>query len=222
MSLAVLKWIDRHPDRPLVLLSGRDDEGRTGVSGNLAVALAEAGQDVWLAAPAESHAELERVLFAAQTRTPPRTRPPRSDPPRRNGAVVPGVTPLPVKQATARRTDDPEATVVIKVPAAPVIAPPEPVEEPAVPTFDERTVLVGAGSVRLCDLGEQPDEGVVVIDAPPSDTDERGVRAAQTGVAVLVVARDRTRNRELTRLVDRLRSAGAQTVGFVLTGGRDA
>ena len=76
--------------------------------------------------------------------------------------------------------------------------------------------------VRLCSLGEEPDHGVVVVDAPPSDADERGVRAAQTGVAVLVVARDRTRNRELTRLVDRLRSAGAQTVGFVLTGGRGA
>jgi anion-transporting ArsA/GET3 family ATPase len=63
---------------------------------------------------------------------------------------------------------------------------------------------------------------LVVVDAPASDTDERGVRAAQSGVAVLVVARDRTRNRELTRLVDRLRSAGAQTVGFVLTGGRGA
>jgi Mrp family chromosome partitioning ATPase len=74
----------------------------------------------------------------------------------------------------------------------------------------------------LCTLGEQPEEGVVVVDAPPSDTDERGVRAAQNGVAVLVVARDRTRNRELTRLVDRLRSAGARTVGFVLTGGRGA
>jgi hypothetical protein len=137
--------------------------------------------------------------------------------------VVPGVTALPVKQATVRRTDDPEATVVITAPAAtPVIAPPEPVVEPAGPVLDERTVLVGAGSVRLCGLGEEPEEGVVVIDAPPSDTDERGVRAAQNGVAVLVVARDRTRNRELTRLVDRLRSAGAQTVGFVLTGGRGA
>jgi Mrp family chromosome partitioning ATPase len=71
-------------------------------------------------------------------------------------------------------------------------------------------------------LGDEPEQGVVVVDAPPSDTDERGVRAAQSGVAILVVARDRTRNAELTRLVDRLRSAGAQTVGFVLTGGRNA
>jgi Mrp family chromosome partitioning ATPase len=76
--------------------------------------------------------------------------------------------------------------------------------------------------VRLCLLGEEPQVGVVVVDAPPSDTDERGVRTAQSGVAVLVVARDRTRNAELSRLVDRLRSAGAQTVGFVLTGGRSA
>jgi Mrp family chromosome partitioning ATPase len=83
-------------------------------------------------------------------------------------------------------------------------------------------VLVGAGEVVLSPLGDHPAEGVVVVDAPPSDTDERGVRTAQSGVAVLVVARDRTRNRELTRLVDRLRSAGAQTVGFVLTGGRGA
>ena len=38
VSLAILKWIDRHPDRQLVVLSGRNDEGRTAVSGNLAVA----------------------------------------------------------------------------------------------------------------------------------------------------------------------------------------
>jgi Mrp family chromosome partitioning ATPase len=81
-------------------------------------------------------------------------------------------------------------------------------------------VLIGAGSVRIGDLADQPADGVVVIDAPPSDLDERGVRAAQPGGAVLVVARDRTRNAELSRLVDRLRSAGAQIVGFVLTGGR--
>jgi Mrp family chromosome partitioning ATPase len=222
VSLAILKWIDRHPDRPLVVLSGRDDEGRTAVSGNLAVALAEAGREVWLAAPDGNHAELQRILFAAQKRTPPRQRPAGPGAERRNGSVVPGVTRLPVDPAPAERADDPEATVVMRAGAAPVIAPPKPVTRPAGSGFDERTVLVGGGSVRLCTLGEQPEEGVVVVDAPPSDTDERGVRAAQNGVAVLVVARDRTRNRELTRLVDRLRSAGARTVGFVLTGGRGA
>jgi capsular polysaccharide biosynthesis protein len=239
VSLAVLKWIDRHPDRQLVVLSGRNDEGRATVSANLAVALAEAGQQVWLAgAPdghdgSRSHEELRRVLFAAQKRTPPRARPVKpsdGDMPtetRLNGSGVPGVTRLPLKPAAGQRTDDPEATVIMEAAGStPVLAPPAPVAAttPEI-SLDDRwplVVLIGTGEVRLCSLGEQPDHGVVVVDAPPSDTDERGVRAAQTGVAVLVVARDRTRNRELTRLVDRLRSAGAQTVGFVLTGGRGA
>jgi Mrp family chromosome partitioning ATPase len=240
VSLAILKWIARHPDRPLVLLSGRDDEGRSAVSGNLAVALAEAGQRVWLAAPDANHEDLRRILFAAQKRTPPRSRPGPATSgeapagPRMNGSPTgdrvgtgprPALTVPRVSGPSGRialagvetRPDDPEATLVIEAPRAPVVAP------PATPGGERSSgVLVGAGEVMLCPLDEHPAEGVVVVDAPPSDTDERGVRAAQSGVAVLVVARDRTRNRELTRLVDRLRSAGAQTVGFVLTGGRGA
>ncbi|BFU43449.1 hypothetical protein [Krasilnikovia sp. MM14-A1004] len=233
VSLAVLKWLGRHPDLPLVVLSGRDDEGRTVVTGNLAVALAEAGQDVHLAAPPESEAELKQILYAAQRRTPPRPRLlPEADAygaPRLNGAARPGVGgALPMRPGFARPAvglqpgKDPDATMVMEAAvsrptAAPMLAP-RPGEEP-----DGRgplAVLIGGGAVRLHPLGELPDHGVVVVDAPPSDTDERGVRAAQSGVALLVVARDRTRNTELTRLVDRLRSAGAQAVGFVLTGGR--
>ncbi|MCA2216466.1 hypothetical protein [Jidongwangia harbinensis] len=237
VSLAILKWIDRHPDRPLVLLSGRDDEGRSTVSGNLAAALAEAGQRVWLAAPPESHDALRKILDAAQKRTPPRSRPggvtggETPAEPRLNGSpagdrigsgprpalTVPRVSGPAGRTALAgaeTRTDDPEATLVIEAPRTPVVVPPAGNRPAGVP--------VGAGEVTVCPLDDHPTEGVVVVDAPPSDTDERGVRAAQSGVAVLVVARDRTRNRELTRLVDRLRSAGAQTVGFVLTGGRGA
>ncbi|WP_433720811.1 hypothetical protein ACQP2Y_36910 [Actinoplanes sp. CA-051413] len=244
VSLAVLKWIDRHPDRALVVLSGRNDEGRTTVTGNLAVALAEAGQDVTLAAPPETHEELKRVLFAAQKRTPPRPRTlSTSAPAGLNGSAAagrlglggtgataaPGVTrvagsgvrtagaPTQVQTTSA----DPEATLIMEAPVrqTPVVA-----AGSAGSDADSRllVVLIGGGVIRLCNLGEEPESGIVVIDAPPSDTDERGVRAAQSGVAVLVVARDRTRNAELSRLVDRLRSAGAQTVGFVLTGGRSA
>jgi Mrp family chromosome partitioning ATPase len=242
VSLAVLKWIHLHPDQPLVVLSGRDDEGRAAVSANLAVALAESGEDVWLAAPRLSHDELRKVLFAAQTRTPPRPRTiPLSDADepaeaRLNGSgggiASPGVTRLPSQagrlavKTSAMQQDDPEATLIMEAPgAAPVITRPPSYFGGAEDGAENRRplmVLIGGGAVRLCSLGEQPDAGVVVIDAPPSDTDERGVREAQDGVAILVVARDRTRNRELTRLVDRLRSAGAQTAGFVLTGGRGA
>lgn len=237
VSLAILKWIDRHPDRPLVLLSGRDDEGRTAVSGNLAVALAEAEHHVWLSAPEARHEELRRILTAAQRRTPPR--PAAADAPtetRLNGSAAAdrlGTGPRPAAAvqagsayggarpaagAVATRSDDPDATVVMEVPRSTPVVVPAPAREPDPPSG----VRLGRGEVTLCPLGDHPDEGVVVVDAPASDTDERGVRAAQSGVAVLVVARDRTRNRELSRLVDRLRSAGAQTVGFVLTGGRGA
>ncbi|OJF14335.1 hypothetical protein [Couchioplanes caeruleus] len=250
VSLAVLKWIDRHPDRPLVVLSGRDDEGRTTVSGNLAVALSEAGQDVTLAAPAETQEELKRILFAAQKRTPPRPRAVPSSGAALNGTAVTGgfgrdagagsagpsaggrrhsspvrlAESLPGMTATSQ---DPDATLVMRA-AGNRHGQASPVGTQPTRSTSERdshapnVVLIGGGVVRLCALGEEPETGVVVIDAPASDTDERGVRVAQDGVAVLVVARDRTRNGELTRLVDRLRSAGAQTVGFVLTGGHGA
>jgi len=235
VSLAVLKWIDRHPDQPLVVLSGRDDEGRSTVTGNLAVALAAAGHDVWLAAAAESTEELKDIMFAAQRRTPPR---PRAVPlaeyhpnveARVNGSATsaPGIGPAAgVTQIGGAgfgpaRAGDLDSTMVMAAIRAPA-AQPSPV------AMDEYglerrplALLIGSGVVRLCGLDEQPARGVVVVDAPPSDTDERGVRVAQSGGAVLVVARDRTRNTDLTRLVDRLRSAGAQTVGFVLTGGRN-
>ena len=223
VSLALVKWIDRHPDRPLVVLSGNDGEGRSTVSGNLAVAIAETGQTVHLAAPAETQDELRRILYAAQLRIPPRarTRPlPGAAPGTRvNGSSVgsPGAVRLPQggaypsPAAVAKAGGDPDATLVMTVPEKTRTEPPVVLAEPV-------GVLIGGGEVRLIDLGAEPHEGVVVIDAPPSDIDERGVRAAQDGAAVLVVARDRTRNNELSRLVGRLRSAGAQTLGFVLTG----
>lgn len=237
VSLAVLKWIDRHPDRALVVLSSRNDEGRTTVTANLAVALAEAGQDVTLAGPPESQAELQRVLFAAQKRTPPR---PRTHTPggttgvngsstdrfgRGTGGGTGRQSGAPARLAPMQArasSNDPEATLIMEtaVRQAPAQVPTAPGN--ADPDSRLMVVLIGGGVVRVCALGEEPDSGVVVIDGPPSDTDERGVRAAQSGVAILVVARDRTRNIELSRLVDRLRSAGAQTVGFVLTGGRSA
>ncbi|WP_189078173.1 hypothetical protein [Mangrovihabitans endophyticus] len=248
VSLAVLRWAQRHPGRPLVVLSERDDEGRTMVSGNLAAALAEAGQHVRLAALPDRHDELRRILFAAQTRTPPRHGP----------AQGPGSRPKPwpaTEAATETRINgsshgstvhrgtvasaggasgtygearlrvgpdsDPDATVVMEAPPRqpPVLSPPEP-EPPRRP--GDGAVPIGDGEVLLCDLDETSGDGTVLVDAPPSATDARGVRAALSGEVLLVVARDRTRHRDLTRLIERLRSAGVRTAGFVLTGGRHA
>ena len=246
VSLAVLKWIDRRPDQALVVLSGRDDEGRTSVAGNLAVALARAGHDVTLVGTPESHDELKAILIAAQKRTPPRPRtlsPPKAaslngirstDRPAYGAPpthLAPGVSPpsgasmrlaeAPLRAQTSSR--DPDVTMLIDVSSLRQTAEAAPASTGG--TVAGRrllTVLIGGSMARLCPLGEEPDGGVVVIDGPPSDTDERGVRAAQDGIAILVVGRDRTRSTDLARLVDRLRSAGAQTAGFVFTGGRSA
>jgi Mrp family chromosome partitioning ATPase len=225
VSLALLQWIERNPGKPVVMLSGRDDEGRSAVSVNVAVAIAESGQDVWLVAAPDLHDAIRSVLFAAQKRTPPRARVLRpGEVQRHNGSAAPGVTVLPAVPGPPI-AEDPETTLVIEHTAGQaVLAPPKPYVPPMGEGGARRplVVAIGGGVVRLVSLGEQPMAGVAVIDAPPSDVDERGVRAAQYGVAVLVVARDRTRYQDLTRLVDRLRSAGAQTAGFVLTGGTGA
>lgn len=294
IALAVLRWVEEHPGRPLVLLSSRADEGRTPVAGNLAVAMAEAGFDVHLAAAPETMADLSRIVLAAHHRTPAVA---RANPPyptggggatRQIGNGVPLAGPMfaglmsagsgPMSltpaagvnagagaanagpagpagsavhvaarspgglngAAVGGRADpvgdgseehDPDATLVMSLMPPPVtpgrVGPgnPAPVTAGPVPNTDDRSASIariGSGSVRLVALGDQPASGVVVVDAPPADADERGVRAAQAGTAVLVVARDRTRNADLTRLVDRLRAADAGATGFVLTGGRSA
>ena len=59
----------------------------------------------------------------------------------------------------------------------------------------------------------------MLVAAPPAESDEAGVRAARSGVAVLLVSRDRTRVRDLRRLAERLDLTGAQTLGYLyLTG----
>jgi Mrp family chromosome partitioning ATPase len=246
ISLAVLKWIDRRPDQALVVLSGRDDEGRTSVTGNLAVALAHAGHDVTLVGTPESHDELKAIILAAQERTPPQPRTLSSpNSASLNGShpgdrrihaaplmsPAPGVNPAfgapsPPSAESPMRTQrtSTDSDVTMRMDLSSLRQTAEAVPAPAGGVAGRRllTVPVGGGVVRLCPLGEEPDAGVVVIDGPPSDTDERGVRAAQDGIAILVVACDHTRATDLSRLVDRLRSAGAQTAGFVLTGGRGA
>ena len=257
IALAVTPWIDRDRPLPLVVISGRSDEGRTQVAGGLAVALAEAGRDVYLGAAPEGHDELRTILFAAQRRTPPT--PGISDPaddvdvpPVRGGSVpadLADTVVIPVQggisangSAPAGRPSGTPATAGAESPDripgsalragarsttqlaerdVPVV-PPVPSAAGGPEANQPLVVLIGAGTVRLGPLGGHPDAGVAVLDTPPADTDERGVRAAQNGVAMLVVGCDRTRDGELNRLLDRLRSAGVNTLGFVLTGGRRA
>jgi len=78
-------------------------------------------------------------------------------------------------------------------------------------------IVVGEGSVRVGSYRQAPEQGLVLVNAPPAEADERGVRVARDGAAVVVVERDRTRLTDLRRLVERLRAAGVSPLGFVLT-----
>ncbi|GLY21853.1 hypothetical protein [Micromonospora sp. NBRC 101691] len=133
---------------------------------------------------------------------------PGPGPEAKNGAVYrSGTTNEPPKPST------PAASASASVPVTPVT----PVAD------DDRTVRIGTGLVRLIrDLDSGDDRGLVLLDAPAATRDDRGVRIARAGFAVLVTARDRTRTAHLGRVVERLRAAGVNPVGFVLTrDGRD-
>ena len=82
---------------------------------------------------------------------------------------------------------------------------------------DARLGPVGVGNVRFGTWRQGADHGLVLFNAPPAESDERGVAVARQGSAVVVVERDRTRQSDLRRLVERLRAAGVTPLGFVLT-----
>lgn len=95
---------------------------------------------------------------------------------------------------------------------------PEPtIAKVAVPTLPADAVTVGTGMVRTGSYHRAPVSDILLFNAPPAESDERGVREARSGTAIVVVERDRTRVEDLRRLVDRLRAAGAEPLGFVLT-----
>ncbi|MEV0726146.1 Wzz/FepE/Etk N-terminal domain-containing protein [Micromonospora purpureochromogenes] len=237
LVLALGRWVDGPQRTPLVVLSSATDEAREQVTAGLAAVLAAAGHDVRLGVTPESLDRIRPLMLDAQRRNPPvepaRSRPlPRPRP-------VPATTP-------ATTAAGPEDTAVI-----PAVRKPRPFPTAAeakngavyrsttngedkteiIPTArpaaggaatDGQELRIGTGKVRLVDLDGASSEGLTVLDAPPALHDERGVRAAREGRALLVAARDRTRTGQLTQLVDRLRAVGVEPVGFVLTGdGRD-
>ncbi|WBB77287.1 hypothetical protein O7606_13355 [Micromonospora sp. WMMD882] len=152
--------------------------------------------------------------------TPVRKPRPSPGPDAKNGAVYRSGTAVDQPKPASAPTSAGKASV----PAAPAGAPATPAAplDPVVEA-DDRTIRIGSGVVRLIrELDSGDDRGLVLLDAPAATRDDRGVRIARDGYAVLVAARDHTRTARLSRLVERLRVAGVNPVGFVLTGdGRD-
>ncbi|MEU5567046.1 lipopolysaccharide biosynthesis protein [Micromonospora musae] len=215
VAMAIAEQV-RQPAR-IALLAAREEP--TVLTAGLAVALAAEGREIFVADDSGRVEQLRSAVFADLGRLPtvadqsrpvvPKPRPagtpiggdPAAEPPaaRRPSPVPPG----------SRPSTDPDATLTLpRVPSARA-------GENGRPGGDG--VSVGLGNVRFGSWRQGADHGLVLYNAPPAESDERGVAIARQGTAVVVVERDRTRQSDLRRLVDRLRAAGVTPLGFVLT-----
>ncbi|MFE0529191.1 lipopolysaccharide biosynthesis protein [Micromonospora parva] len=213
VAMAVAERV-RQPAR-VALLSAREDA--TALTAGLAVALAVDGREVFVADDSGRIERLRASVLADRGRLPidpsrplvPKPRPAGSTP--TAGATTDGA---PARRPSphppgARPSTDPDATLTL-----PRVSSARP-ENNRVVAPDE--VAVGVGSVRFGTWRQGADHGLVLFNAPPAESDERGVAVARQGSAVVVVERDRTRQSDLRRLVERLRAAGVTPLGFVLT-----
>jgi capsular polysaccharide biosynthesis protein len=221
VALAVAERAERTPGEPVVLLSARGGEGRTTLLSGLAVALATSGHDVYVGSDQASVGQLQGLLTVWRRLLPPPGWPVGADelpPP----AQAKPTQMAPTQTMPTQRTRSTVSDLTAELPAA---------------TQDElRTsiltqesgalignaaqqneVRIGAGRIRLGGLDTYPHDALVLIDGPDAEVDERGVRAARSGSALLVVARDRTRVTDLARLTERVRAAGVAPLGIVLT-----
>ncbi|HET9517106.1 MAG TPA: hypothetical protein VFO77_05210 [Actinoplanes sp.] len=193
LALAIAGWTERQPGKPVVVVSNGDDEGRAQVSASLAAGLARVGHDVYLGAM-EHTDELRNHLKKAQERTP-------------EVAIGRRAAPAAGPPAPA---DEGQAGWVTAAPTDAVVVSP--------PGDELDLVRIGAGSVRLGPMRLDTGEQMVIFDAPATGRDDRGVWAAKAGLTVMVAGQDRTPAAGLSRLATRLRAAGVQPVGVVLTG----
>ncbi|MDO3704194.1 lipopolysaccharide biosynthesis protein [Micromonospora sp. C28SCA-DRY-2] len=215
VAMAVAERV-RQPTR-VALLAPREDA--TALTAGLAVALAAGGREVFVA---DDHGRAERLrgaVLADRARLPIGVDPARPAVPRpRPGGSATGggpARPAPARRPSphpvgARPSTESDATLTL------------PLTADTADTGNGRTpgadaVPVGAGSVRFGTWRQCAGHGLVLYNAPPAESDERGVAVARQGTAVVVVERDRTRQGDLRRLAERLRAAGVTPLGFVLT-----
>ncbi|MEU8183974.1 lipopolysaccharide biosynthesis protein [Micromonospora sp. NPDC049044] len=209
VAMAVAERV-RQPAR-VALLSAREDA--TALTAGLAVAFAADGRDVFVADDSGRTERLRATVLADRGRLPIDPARPLVPKPRPAGSPPAAEAPAPRRPSPhppgARPAAEADATLTL-----PRVSSARP-ENGRVVDPDE--VSVGVGSVRFGTWRQGADHGLVLFNAPPAESDERGVAVARQGSAVVVVERDRTRQSDLRRLVERLRAAGVTPLGFVLT-----
>lgn len=223
-----------HVPNPVVVISARAQEDTTQMTASLALALAADGRSVYVGDDSGRLDALRAVLIADRRRM--LLRPTPQDP---NGATARGRVTLAglAQQAQAgagpaaltdRRPSPHPIPPPRSAPAADYVSdgavPARPSTEETAPAYATEALPVGPGPgiVRTGSYRRAPASDILLFNAPPAESDERGVREARNGAAIVLVERDRTRVDDLRRLVERLRAAGAEPLGFVLTrSGRD-
>jgi capsular polysaccharide biosynthesis protein len=228
--------------RPVMLLSARTDERRTELAADLAVALAAAGETVYLGDVLGSGDELHTLVLGNPAARPRPTAAPAPAVELDETVQFPAVT----LAAVGSEHPMPERPMPER-PVRPVNGRPLPVrpagdaDEPggsggsgggdALARLPVPVVAVGEGRVSVGPAAGHPAAGrpaagdtapLVLLDAPALELDARGLRALGDAVPVLVAARHRTRLRELRRAADRLDATGTAPAGVVLIGGHHA
>ncbi|MEV1331008.1 lipopolysaccharide biosynthesis protein [Micromonospora costi] len=215
VAMAIAERV-RQPAR-VSLLTAREDP--TALTAGLAAALAAEGREVFVADDSGRVERLRGAVLVDRVRVPALAEPSRTvvPKPRPAGAAAvrgPAADPAARRPSphppNARRSVEADATLTLnRVGPPPAAANGRAVDVDAVP--------VGLGNVRFGSWRQGADHGLVLYNAPPAESDPRGVVIARQGAAVVVVERDRTRQGDLRRLVERLRAAGVTPLGFVLT-----
>ncbi|MGK5672993.1 lipopolysaccharide biosynthesis protein [Micromonospora sp. URMC 106] len=217
VAMAIAERV-RQPAR-VSLLTAREEDP-TAITAGLAVALAAVGREVFVADDSGRAERLRGTVLADRERLPAAADPsrPAVPKPRPAGSAdeAVGGPPQPAARRPsphppgARPSTDPDATLTL-----PRVSNVATGDKGRVTGADP--VTVGVGSVRFGTWRQGADHSLVLFNAPPAESDERGVAVARQGTAVVVVERDRTRQNDLRRLVERLRAAGVTPLGFVLT-----
>ncbi|BCJ57253.1 hypothetical protein Jiend_06750 [Micromonospora endophytica] len=207
-----------HQPARVTLLSAREDP--TPITARLAVALAVAGREVFVADDSGRLDRLRAAVLADRDRLPAYADPSRPPLPKPRSAPS-GVDGVSDRVGPVRRRPSPypagtrtpsDYDVTLTLPRTAPGAVPANGRHP-----DDGGLPVGAGSILLGTFRQGAHQPLLLFNAPPAESDERGVAVARQGSAVVVVERDRTRQTELRRLTERLRAAGVNTLGFVLT-----
>jgi capsular polysaccharide biosynthesis protein len=225
VAMAIAERFKHAVRTPVVVIASREREDTTLITASLAMALAADGKDVYVGDDSGRLPQLRTVLMADQ-------RPAHAAPvvPRQrgtsaqltggqNGSGASDATPAHVDadatvtlpRITATMADEFLATSTADGVATATMA------DVPVRAVSPEVVTVGTGRVQVGPYQAGPGSEIVLFNAPPAESDERGVREARSGTAIVVVERNRTKVEDLRRLVERLRAAGADPLGYVFT-----